>query len=229
VIRVTDARFVAGVGEPGSYPDRAHPAVGRAPEIAFAGRSNVGKSSLINSLLRRRKLAHTSSTPGRTRQLNFYAVKTAGGAVVFVDLPGYGYARVAKSERALWSPLVERYLEGRSRLRGVVLVVDIRRGVEAEERQLLEYLRFHARPAVVAATKVDLLVRRRRPAALRAIADAVDGAEVVCVSGNTREGCEEIWRRLLAPPICIFGQGTDCPGGPAPSTRRGLSFSRTST
>ncbi len=198
MIRVHDARFVGAAARAGAYPERADPAVGRAPEIAFAGRSNVGKSSLINSLCAREKLARISRTPGRTRQLNFYVVALAGGPVVLVDLPGYGYARVSCRERAGWGPLVERFLAERVTLCGVVLVVDVRRGIENEEDELLIYLRRHHRPVVVAATKTDTVPHGRRAAALRAIADAAGDLPVVPVSGRTRDGRDDLWRRLLA-------------------------------
>jgi len=174
------------------------------PEVAFAGRSNVGKSSLINTLIGRRGLARTSKTPGRTRQLNFYVVETVRGTVVFVDLPGYGYARVPKGEHAAWGPLVERYLEERSPLRGIVVVVDLRRGIEVEEKELLDYLHFHGRPAIVAATKMDKLPRGSRLAALKAIGVAAGGAPVLGVSGETREGRDEMWRQLALPPIDLL-------------------------
>jgi len=206
VIRVLGARFVDAVHEAGCYPDGIHPAIGRAQEIAFAGRSNVGKSSLINALVGRRGLARTSKVPGRTRQLNFYVVETLRGTVVFVDLPGYGYARVSRNEHAGWRLLVESYLEERPTLSGIVLVVDLRRGIESEERELLCYLRLHGRPAVVAATKIDKLPRGTRRGALQAIADAAGGVEVVGVSGETREGREELWRRLTLPPIACLAK-----------------------
>jgi GTP-binding protein len=170
-------------------------------EIAFAGRSNVGKSSLINLLVGRRALARTSSTPGRTRALNFYAVTLDRMPLVFVDLPGYGYARVAKAERARWGPLVEGYLEGRRALRGVVLVVDARRGLEDDEHQLMAYLEAHRRPTIVAATKIDKLPRAGRQAALAGMRAAAGGVPVVAVSAESREGRLELWERLLAAPF----------------------------
>jgi GTP-binding protein len=195
VIRIGAARFAGAAAVPGVFPDRADPVLGVAPEIAFAGRSNVGKSSLINCLCGRKALARTSSTPGRTRQLNFFVVElSARTAVVFVDLPGYGYARVAKSERAAWSPLVDRYLERRGTLAGVVLVVDVRRGIEAEERALLGALRHHGRAAIVVATKGDKLPRGRRMAAVRALAAAAHPAPVVAVSPTTGDGRDELWK-----------------------------------
>ena len=204
MIRVLNARFVAAVHQAGGYPDRVDPAIGREPEIAFAGRSNVGKSSLINALVGRKALARTGRTPGRTRQLNFYVVETASGTFVFVDLPGYGYARVSKGEHAQWRSLVERYLEQRTLLSGVIVVVDIRRGIEAQERDLLDYLHFHRRPAIIAATKIDKLARASRSAALREICAGVGDTPVVGVSAETREGRNEMWRRLTVPPIDLL-------------------------
>lgn len=207
MIRITGARFLAAVEDAERYPD-LHLGGRVAPEIAFAGRSNVGKSSLINTLVARRSLARTSATPGRTRALNFYAVTLDRVSVVLVDLPGYGYARVAKTERMRWGPLVEGYLEDRRALRGVVVVVDARRGLEDEERRLLEYLRVHRRPAIVAATKIDKLSRSRRQAALDAIGTTTGGVPVVGVSAESREGRVELWERLLDPPFAVLDART---------------------
>lgn len=204
MIRITGARFLTAAHDPGSYPDRVVLGARVAPEIAFAGRSNVGKSSLINVLLGRRALARTSGTPGRTRALNFYVVTLARAAVVFVDLPGYGYARVAKTERMRWGPLVEGYLEGRRTLRGVVLVVDARRGLDDEEHQLLEYLEVHHHPTIVAATKIDKLARNRRHATLDALREAAGRVPIIGVSAETGEGRLELWERLLAAPFAVL-------------------------
>src|SRR5262245_32718049 len=127
-MRITAARFLGAAATPGGGPAPG------PPEVAIAGRSNVGKSSLINALTGRHGLARTSGTPGRTRQLNFFLLNDA---FVLVDLPGYGFAVGPEAERLAWGPLVETYLVGRDVLRGVVVIVDVRRGVEAEEGQLL--------------------------------------------------------------------------------------------
>ncbi|HJQ85199.1 MAG TPA: ribosome biogenesis GTP-binding protein YihA/YsxC, partial [Candidatus Binatia bacterium] len=159
--KVTAARFLGAAATPGGGPPAG------PPEIAIAGRSNVGKSTLLNALLRRRGLARTSATPGRTRQLNFFLVNEA---FVLVDLPGYGFAVGDEEERRAWAPLVETYLRERPTLRGVLLVVDVRRGLEADEDQLLAYLATIGRPAAVAATKIDKLGRGGATRALAALA-----------------------------------------------------------
>jgi GTP-binding protein len=123
--RVVEATFVAGAVDAESFPAPTH------LEVAFAGRSNVGKSSLLNSMMDRRSLARTSRTPGCTRQLNIFEVRCADGLVLrFVDLPGYGWARRSKDERMQWQKMIEGYLVTRASLRAVVLLVDVRRGVE---------------------------------------------------------------------------------------------------
>jgi GTP-binding protein len=184
-VRVTTATFVGAGTEPGRFPPPSH------PEVAFAGRSNVGKSAAINRLLGRRGLARTSGTPGRTQQLNFFLLD---GRLVFVDLPGYGYARVSLAARAAWRPLVESYLEARDVLAGVVLLVDVRRGPEDEERALLAYLAAHDLPVLLVATKVDKLGRRDRERALVAL--RAQGASVVAFSAVTGEGVDEVWRAI---------------------------------
>src|SRR5512147_645227 len=128
---ITSAEFVTSAVRPAQYPPSD------LPEFAFAGRSNVGKSSLINTLVSRRKLVQTSSTPGKTRLINFFRVN---GAFTFVDLPGYGYARVSQEERRRWRPMVEQYLSGRENLKAVVVILDIRRVPTAEDGKLLQWL-----------------------------------------------------------------------------------------
>jgi GTP-binding protein len=163
------------------------------PEIAFAGRSNVGKSSLINILLGRRRLAQTSSTPGKTRMLNFFSVN---GAFYFVDLPGYGYAKVSKEMRKQWQTLVEPYLQNRESLRGVVQLMDLRHEPTRSDRELLEWLDFHDIPVLAVLTKADKLSRGRAHAALLEARKILGRKEGQCLSFSilTAEGRDLIWR-----------------------------------
>jgi GTP-binding protein len=158
--------------------------------VAFAGRSNVGKSSLLNALVGRRGLARTSRTPGRTRQINFFLVNEQ---LVLADLPGYGFAVGPEAERLAWGPLVETYLEARPTLVGVVLVIDVRRGLEREERELLAFLGSCELPALVAATKVDKLGRGAARTALARLAAAAGDVPLVGVSGRTGEGRDAVF------------------------------------
>ncbi|MFN2432493.1 MAG: ribosome biogenesis GTP-binding protein YihA/YsxC [Gemmatimonadota bacterium] len=175
----------------------------RLPEVAFSGRSNVGKSSLLNVLLRRRNLALTSSRPGKTQLLNFFAV---GEACYFVDLPGYGYARAPAAVRRAWRPMIERYLRGSDTLRGIVQLLDARHPPSAEDRQMLEFLAELGVPTLFVLTKVDKLGAAQRPGRLREMAEATgieDEEHVVPFSAVTREGRAEILHaieRLIEEP-----------------------------
>jgi GTP-binding protein len=165
-------------------------------ELAFAGKSNVGKSSLINTLAARRGLARTSSTPGRTRQLCLLRLTLREGTIDLIDLPGYGYAKVSKTERRSWGDMIERFLERRPGLRGVVLIVDVRRGLGDDDRQLLEFLAEHERPVLLVATKIDKLARSKVQPALAALSKHA-GCRVLPFSAQTREGRDDLWRALL--------------------------------
>ncbi len=161
------------------------------PEIAFAGRSNVGKSSLLNRLVRRRAFARVSNTPGRTRELNFFLVN---GAFVLVDLPGYGYARVSKARRADWRPLLEGYLRESAMLRGIVHLLDARRDPTDDDRQMLDLLAEIGVPTVVVVTKTDKLSAptvRERVHAL-AVELELDDHQVIPFSAVTGEGRDEL-------------------------------------
>jgi GTP-binding protein len=162
----------------------------RAPEIAVAGRSNVGKSTLINRLTGRKRLARTSATPGCTRGLIFY---TIGDRMVLVDLPGYGWARRSAEERAAWKPLVEGYLSKRRALAGVLVLADIRRGPEEEELQLAEYLDAHGIDRVWILTKADKLSRGKLAHRLAELERAID-EPMIAVSGETGAGVETVER-----------------------------------
>ena len=188
-MRVHEARFLAGASDPRQLPKH------ELPEIAFAGRSNVGKSSLLNRLAGRHALARVSKTPGRTQQLNFFDLN---GEMVFVDLPGYGFAKVPEAVRVQWQSLVEGYLSQRRQLRGVVLIVDVRRGVEEDDALLIAYLFSFAIPVVLAATKIDKLARGERQTRLRQLAlQPLRGVgALVGLSSTTGEGIPELWREI---------------------------------
>ncbi len=172
----------------------------RLPEVAFLGRSNVGKSSLLNRLVGRKTLARTSATPGKTRLVHFYRVEDRVGPLLLVDLPGYGWARVSRTERARWRGLVEGYLEARPTLRLAVLLQDVRRDLSDDELLLLAWLAERGIPALLAVTKIDKLKRMRRAERVRALAAALGQAPVLLVatSAETGEGIDALWRAIAA-------------------------------
>ena len=179
---VKDAVFEALAVDPKSWPAEDQ------PEIAFAGRSNVGKSSVINQLVQRRGLARASSTPGRTRGLVFFRVETQDAPPLrFVDLPGYGYAKASKKERAAWRPMVESYVERRGALKLVVVLVDARRGLQPSDDELLEWLDSIDRPFVVVFTKLDQVPRNRRN-----LPRGVIGFSLL-----ENLGTDDLWRAIL--------------------------------
>ena len=183
-----NAHFVISAAKPDDFPP------GRLPEIAVVGRSNVGKSSLINSLVHQPGLARTSRTPGRTRLLNWFEVD---GRFHLVDLPGYGYAAVDRDMRAGWQPLIEAYLDKRDVLAGVLLLVDVRRGPEEEELDFVPWLQQREVPMVVALTKADKLPKNKRmlevAKAKRTLALKRDP---FAVSAQTGDGIDELWRAV---------------------------------
>ena len=164
------------------------------PEIAFAGRSNVGKSTLINSLLTRKKLVKTSSTPGKTRLINFFLINEI---FCLVDLPGYGFAKVPAEMRESWRKLIETYLSRRDNLRGVVLIIDIRHGPNAQDQQLKSWLDFHQRPMLVVASKSDKLSRGKCTSQLQKIKKDLELTQLPLPhSSLNKEGRGQIWKAL---------------------------------
>ena len=165
------------------------------PEIAFAGRSNVGKSTLINSLLNRKKLVKTSATPGKTQLINFFKINDQ---FYFVDLPGYGYAKVPESVRRKWQNLVEAYLSERETLRHVVLIIDCRHNPTLLDRQLLEWLEYYQRPSLIVASKIDKLKRGQVQKHLQKIKHDLSIESVPIGHSPKQYGRrEEIWKKLV--------------------------------
>jgi len=179
------AEFVVSSGQPGSFPS------GSLPEIAFLGRSNVGKSSLINALTGHKKLAFTSNTPGRTQTINFYSVDDK---FYLVDLPGYGYARVPKGFTEQWKALIDSYLSNRETLVLSCLIIDIRRGWMEKDLDLKQWLDHYCRPYLVIATKTDKLNQAEQERGLRAIRK--EGVEPLPFSALSGRGVREIWQAI---------------------------------
>jgi GTP-binding protein len=193
-MRPKSAKFVTSAVKPSQYPPEQY------PEIAFAGRSNVGKSSLINSLVAVDGLAKTSNTPGRTRLVNWFEVETAKGKrLSFVDLPGYGYAKVPRAMRDSWRPMVESYLTERTTLRGVILLIDCRREAQREEVELCEWLHDAGIEPVLVVTKIDKLPKsKRKLAALNVKKQLGLRRPPIVTSAESGEGLTDVWRSILA-------------------------------
>lgn len=175
------------------------------PEIAFAGKSNVGKSSLINGLMNRRSLARTSAQPGKTQTINFYNVNDM---LYLVDLPGYGYAKVPQSEKEKWGRLIERYLHGSRQLRAVFLLVDIRHEPGANDRTMYEWICHNGYEPIIIATKLDKIKRSQLPRQLKLIREGLQtrpGTRILPYSAETKQGREEIW--AMVEELCGLGEG----------------------
>ena len=189
-MKIVSAEFIASAASPIQYPRQ------RLPEVAFAGRSNVGKSSLINTLVHRKSLVKTSATPGKTRTINFFVVNERFS---FVDFPGYGYARVPREMQAGWRPMVEAYMKQRDFLRAVVHIVDFRHPPSDLDRQLRAWL-LHRRVAVLTvATKTDKVKRNQRAAheqAIRRDLDLPADEPLTLFSSHNQEGRLRLWQRL---------------------------------
>lgn len=166
------------------------------PEIAFAGKSNVGKSSLINALMNRKALARTSATPGKTQTINFYDIN---GEMYLVDLPGYGYAKVSEREKEQWGKLIERYLHTSKQLKAIFLLIDIRHEPSANDRQMYEWIVAQGYRPIIIATKLDKIKRSQVQKQLKVVKEGLGllpGTTVIPFSAETKQGREEIWELI---------------------------------
>ena len=188
-MRVTSAEFIKSATKPSEYPP------GNLPEIAIAGKSNVGKSSLINTLVNRKNLARISSSPGRTQTINFFRVNER---ISFADLPGYGYAKVPLRVREAWKPMVESYLQTREEIRLVVVILDARRGPSPEDLSLLDWLEYHQIPSLIVLTKADKLsaIERARQKKNLVAVPLLTGKPICFFSAVTGEGKEDLWGHI---------------------------------
>lgn len=188
---IRNLEFLGGMAEKGGWRPPSD-----LPEIAFAGRSNVGKSSLLNTLVRRKSFARVSRTPGRTREINFFRVNNG---FVLVDLPGYGYARISKEKKSEWRPMIEAYLRRTGQLRGIVLLLDIRREPTDDDRAMLDFLAEVEVPTIVALTKTDKLTKAAAQGRAAEIsrALALDADQVIPFSAVTGVGRVELLEAIV--------------------------------
>ncbi|MBC8079696.1 MAG: YihA family ribosome biogenesis GTP-binding protein [Gorillibacterium sp.] len=189
-MKVNQAEFIISAVGPGQYPEDA------LPEIALAGRSNVGKSSLINRLLSRKNLARTSSQPGKTQTLNYYLINNF---FYFVDVPGYGYAKVSKTQRAVWGKFIEKYLSKRDPLRLVILIVDVRHPPSKDDQTMYEWMKHLDLNVVVIATKADKIPKSQWQKHIKQVRETLKmlkDDKVILFSSETSLGVDELWALL---------------------------------
>lgn len=195
-MKIHSTEFIKSAVESKDYPDTG------LPEIAFVGKSNVGKSSLINKLLNRKSLAKTSSTPGKTRLINFFLI-TAASPLVFVDLPGYGYAKVSKKERESWGPMMKRYFSKREQLKCVVFLQDLRRDQSESDKVLMEFFRDNNIPVILVYTKADKLSGNKRSNMARLMTkNAPDEKAPIFFSSLKGFGVEDLWDAIIGQIRC---------------------------
>ena len=190
-MKVTSAEFITSAVKRSGYPEEL------LPEVAFAGKSNVGKSSLINTLVNRKNLVRTSSSPGRTQMLNFFRINNQ---VNFVDFPGYGFAKVPLKVRAQWKPMVESYLKHRTTLQLVIILLDIRRVPSSDDASLIRWLESFNIPFLIVLTKTDKISKNNCRAQQKIINDLLllKREEVICFSAVTKKGRQEILKRIMS-------------------------------
>ena len=192
VIKTVELETVCGITS--TIPDTGK------PEVAFAGKSNVGKSSLINALMNRKSLARTSAQPGKTQTINFYNINEE---MYLVDLPGYGYAKVSQSEKEKWGKLIEKYLKNSKHLRAVFLLVDIRHEPNANDKQMYEWITYNGYKPIIIATKLDKIKRSQIQKQMKIIREGLGldkESTLIPFSAETKQGREEIWE--LMDSIC---------------------------
>lgn len=188
IIKKAELETVCGIGS--RIPESSR------PEVAFAGKSNVGKSSLINGLLNRKSLARTSSQPGKTQTINYYNVNDM---LYLVDLPGYGYAKVSEEVREKWGRMIERYLHGSRQLKAVFLLVDIRHAPSENDRTMYQWILYQGYEPVIIATKLDKIKRSQVPRQLKILKEGLEvkpGTKMIPFSAETRQGRDEIWELI---------------------------------
>ncbi|KYD30858.1 ribosome biogenesis GTP-binding protein YihA/YsxC [Parageobacillus toebii] len=189
-MNVTKAEIAVSAVKPEQYPD------GALPEFALAGRSNVGKSSFINKMINRKNLARTSSKPGKTQTLNFYLINES---FYFVDVPGYGFARVSKKEREAWGKMMETYFTTREQLHAVVLIVDLRHPPTKDDVMMYEFLKHYQIPTIIIATKADKVPKGKWQKHLKVVRETlniIEDDKLILFSAETGQGKEEAWAAL---------------------------------
>jgi GTP-binding protein len=189
-MNVHNAEIVISAVSPAQYPET------ELPEIALAGRSNVGKSSFINTLINRKNLARTSGKPGKTQTLNFYLIENA---LHFVDVPGYGYAKVSKTERAKWGKMIETYLTERKQLKAVVLLIDLRHPPTQDDIQMYQFLKYYELPIIVVGTKADKIPRgkwNKHESIVKKALEFDREDNFILFSSTTKEGKEAAWQAI---------------------------------
>lgn len=189
-MKVHNVEMVISAVRPDQYPEDG------LPEFALAGRSNVGKSSFINRMIGRKALARISSKPGKTQTLNFYKIEEQ---LFFVDVPGYGYAKVSKSEREAWGKMIERYFTGRQELKAVVQIIDLRHPPTADDRMMYDFLKHYNIPCIVIATKADKIPKGKWDKHKKIVKETLElekGDPLIVFSSETGLGFEEAWRTI---------------------------------